>query len=215
MTSDSFWCSMLHTHFVGDKDVLRFNTWVLTAVLTVVVVVVVIVVQFLVSYLSVCPVAQLLSSSVLIRHHPATACNTTNFSREDGEYLYCSVKPHICKKKSLIFRTEAKETSFLPEVHAVITPAGFSPSLKAVGVTKLTDTFNWRKKNKGKTPKLQFHGFFLTAVMCCDELQCETYFSSSTSRIFPWVTSREVTFCSQTQTLRADSKHTHRCEHTA
>lgn len=114
MTSDSFWCSMLHTHFVGDKDVLRFNTWVLTAVLTVVVVVVAIVVQFLVSYLSVCPVAQLLSSSVLIRHHPATACNTTNFSREDGEYLYCSVKPHICKKKKSDFQDWSEGNLFSP-----------------------------------------------------------------------------------------------------
>ena len=41
--------------------------------------------------------------------------------------------------------------------------------------------------------------------------------SSSTRCIFPQVTSREVTFCSQTQTLRTDSKHTHtsRCEHTS
>lgn len=98
-----------------------------------------------------CPVTQLPDSSrVLIRHHPATACNTTNFFREDGEYLYCCVK--------LFFRTEAKETSFLPNVHPAIKPVGFWPSLMVLGVIKLSSALSADIREEKKKEKKHSSG---------------------------------------------------------
>lgn len=68
------------------------------------------------------PVAQLSDScSVLICRHPATVCNTTNFSRQDeGCKTFCFSGPECKREGNFSGRPPASY------VHPVITAAGFS-----------------------------------------------------------------------------------------